>query len=85
MRKIMADLIQIQSTNPYIFDITQVDGYGGKTYLISASDDLQEMLIWYNKYKDQMIKESKARERFESVAIAYEQYQMTLKLVLDQI
>lgn len=81
----MPDLIEINCYNPEIMYVSKSDTYGGKKIDLNFNQDLVEMVKWYKEYKQQLMKESKAREQFESVAAAYEQYQTTLKLVLDQI
>ena len=81
----MGDLIDISCNDWTIMGIYKDDVFGGKKFNLMFTDDMKEMFAWYKQYKEQMLKESKAREQFESVAAAYEQYQMTLKLVLDQI
>lgn len=81
----MADIITFTTSRPDIISCTPSDVYGGKTYNLSSGYQLEEMIKWYQEYKDQLMKESKAREKFESVASAYEQYQTVLKLVLDQV
>ncbi len=80
----MADLIDINCSQGQILYVSKSDTYGGKRYDLNFSTEMIEMLEWYRKYKEQMLKESQAREQFESVAGAYEQYQTMLKLVLDQ-
>jgi hypothetical protein len=79
----MPDMIEMNCNQGYIMYISKNDTYGGKRYEFNFSQEITEMLEWYRKHKEQMLKESKAREQFESVASAYEQYQTTLKLVLD--
>lgn len=81
----MTDLIQIHASNPAFANVTRSDTYGGVTYLITEGYEMREMLEWFKKYKDQQMKESKAREQFESVAVAYESYQTALKLVADSV
>lgn len=81
----MPDLVDINCYAPDVLYISKSDTYGGKKFDINVMPDVIEMVRWYREYREQMIKESKAREQFESVASAYEQYQTTLKLVLDQI
>lgn len=81
----MPDLIEINCYAPDVMYISKSDTYGGKKFDLNFSQEMMEMVKWYKQYKEQMLKESKAREQFESVAVAYEQYQTTLKLVLDQI
>lgn len=81
----MADLIEVTCNQSNIMYVSKTDTYGGKRIDLYFNSDVTEMVEWYKKYKDQMIKESKAREQFESVATAYEQYQTVLKLVLDQV
>jgi hypothetical protein len=81
----MPDLIELNCYHGQIMYISKSDTYGGKKYDFHFTPEMQEMMEWYKKYKEQMLKESKAREQFESVASAYEQYQTTLKLVLDQV
>ena len=78
----MTESIQIISSQPSIIEVRWI---ATNTYVVSISPKLEEMLAWYSVYKEQILKESKAREKFEAVSDAYEQYQMTLKLVLDQI
>jgi len=81
----MADLIEINCYNSDMLYVNKADTYGGKKYDLNFSQDMIEMFKWYKGYKEQMLKESKAREQFQSVAAAYEQYQTVLKLVLDQV
>lgn len=81
----MADLVDINCMNWDMLSVTKADTYGGKRFDLIFAPEMVEMLNWYKEYKEQVLKESKAREQFESVASAYEQYQVTLKLVLDQI
>jgi hypothetical protein len=77
-------MIEITSNSPTLMWVNRSDSYGGKTFNLSLNHELVEMLDWYRAHKEQMLRESRAREKFESVASAYEQYQTTLKLVLDQ-
>lgn len=79
----MADLVQVNSYNPSVLMVARSETYGGVTFTIGEGHQLKEMLDWYKNYQEQLIKESKAREQFESVAVAYESYQTALKLVLD--
>jgi len=81
----MSDLIEIHSNQWEMMSVSKADTYGGKRYDLMFTPEMVEMFKWYKTYREQLLKESKAREQFESVASAYEQYQMTLKLVLDQI
>lgn len=81
----MADLIQIYSSNPRSIHVSKSDNYGGVTFSINEGHELTRMLDWFYKYNDQLLKESKAREQFESVAAAYQSYQTALNLVLDQV
>lgn len=81
----MTDLIEINCYAPDVMYVSKTDSYGGKKFDINVHPDVIEMVRWYKEYKAQLLKESKAREQFESVASAYEQYQTTLKLVLDQV
>jgi hypothetical protein len=81
----MADLIEINTYSPEMMYISKADTYGGKKFDISFSQEMIEMFKWYKEYRGQMLKESQAREQFQSVAAAYEQYQTVLKLVLDQV
>lgn len=79
------DLIEINCYAPDIMYVSKSDTYGGKKFDLYVNQEVTEMVKWYREYKEQMLKESKAREQFASVASAYEQYQTTLKLVLDQL
>ena len=81
----MADLIQVNSHNPNVLMVARLENYGGVTFTIGEGHQLKEMLDWYKNYQEQLVKESKAREQFESVATAYESYQTALKLVLDMV
>lgn len=81
----MADLININVIPWDMMYVSQSDQYGGKCFNLHFTSEMIEMFHWYKQYKEQLLMESKAREQFESVAAAYEQYQTTLKLVLDQI
>jgi hypothetical protein len=79
----VSDLIEINCNAPDVMYVSKTDTYGGKKFDLYFNHDVTEMLKWYKQYREQMLKESKAREQFESVASAYEQYQTTLRLVLD--
>lgn len=79
------DLIEINCSNYGIMNVTKTDTYGGKRFDLSFSSDLLNMIEWYKVYQKQLDLEIKARREYESVAAAYEQYQTTLKLVLDQL
>jgi hypothetical protein len=81
----MSDLIEINCYDPDIMYVSKSDTYGGKKFDLHFNHEMKEMVKWYKQYKEQMLRESRAREQFESVASAYEQYQTTLKLVLDQV
>lgn len=81
----MAELIEINCNQWDMMSVMKADAYGGKRFDLMFTSDMVEMFKWYQTYREQLLRESKAREQFESVAAAYEQYQMTLKLVLDQI
>lgn len=79
----MADLVQINSHNPGVLMISKQDTYGGVQFTIGEGYQLKEMMDWYRKYQEQLMRESKAREENESVAAAYKEYQTVLNLVLD--
>lgn len=81
----MVDLVQIYASNPSAIQVSKTDTYGGVQFTITEGYELRQMMDWYKKYNEQLIKESKAREQFESVAAAYESYQTALKLVLDLV
>lgn len=79
------DMVDFICADPDLAYINKMDQYGGKRFELKFSPELKEMMTWYKNHKIQLEREQRAREQFQSVASAYEQYQTTLKLVLDQI
>lgn len=79
------DMIDFVTADPSIAYINKQDQYGGKRFELRFSSEMKEMFDWYQSHKKQLELESRARMQYPSVASAYEQYQTTLKLVLDQI
>lgn len=81
----MTDLFQVYTVNPRSITVTKSETYGGVVFTINEGYELTRVLDWFQTYNDQLVKESKAREQFESVAVAYQSYQTALNLVLDQV
>lgn len=78
-------MIDINTSDPSIVYVTKTDTYGGRRFDLIFTSEVRDMIDWYRQHRDQLARESRAREQFQSVAAAYEQYQTTLKLVLDQV
>jgi hypothetical protein len=75
------DMLEINTDAWRWLTIHKHESYGGKSYNISFSDDLTNLLDWVIAHKKQLELEDKARLAHESVRSAYEQYITTLKLV----
>lgn len=78
-------MINARTSNPDLIHVSTMDVHGGRDISVSVSNDVVETINWVKKYRQKLEKEIELRASNPALASAWDQYQVMLRIVMDDI
>lgn len=78
-------MINARTSNPDLIHVSTMDVHGGRDIYVSVSNDVVETINWVRKYRQKLEKEIELRASNPALASAWDQYQVMLRIVMDDI
>lgn len=83
--KRLSNMIYARSNNPDMIYVSTMDVHGGKELCVSFSQDVADSLNWIKQHRKLMEKEAELRSSNPALASAWDQYQVMLRIVMDDV
>ena len=78
-------MITILSTTPDMIHTGIKDGNDGKQICIALAQDVVDTIRWVQEHRKKMEAEIELRNSTPALASAWDQYQVTLRIVMDDV